>query len=84
MKWEDLIASIDSALSEACAGGDVETIKFFLDNGAFINKLAHFHRTPIFRASFGGHLDAVKVSTFYHLSLFTVINSCDQAHFLAD
>ena len=48
-------------MSEAAAGGCVETVKYFINNGAPVNKLAHFHRTPLFRAAFGGHLAAVEV-----------------------
>ena len=50
-----------SPLSEACAGGDVKTVTFLLDEGADINSIGHFHRTPLYRAAFGGHLDVVKV-----------------------
>lgn len=55
---------IFSALSEASAGGNVETISFLLENGAKINTVGSFHRTPLYRAAFGGHLDAVKVYPF--------------------
>ena len=50
-----------SALSEAAAGGDVATIMFFVQHGVKINAQGQFNRTPIYRASFGGHVDAVKV-----------------------
>jgi len=54
-------ANENTMLSEASAGGNVETIKYLLQNGAHINSQGHYKRTPLYRASFGGHLDAVKV-----------------------
>ena len=52
---------IFSALSEASAGGDPETVLFFIKNGANVNSIGQFHRTPLYRTSFGGHIEAAKV-----------------------
>jgi len=53
-------ANANSALSEASAGGDLETVTFLVENGANINSIGHFHRTPLYRAAFGGHVDSLK------------------------
>ena len=39
----------------------METIKFLIDRGADPNSQGHFLRTPLYRAAFAGHLDAVEV-----------------------
>lgn len=52
-------ANENTALSEAAAGGAVQTIKFLLEYGADPNTIGHFGRTPLYRAVFGGHVEAI-------------------------
>ena len=42
-------------------GGSVDAIKFLLERGADPNTVGRFKRTPLYRAAFAGHLDAVQV-----------------------
>ena len=42
-------------------GGQVELIEFLIDEGADPNSVGQFGRTPIYRASFAGHVEAVQV-----------------------
>ena len=51
----------NTALSEAGAGGNSNTIQFLIDQGADVNSRGRFNRTPLYRAAFGGHLEAVEV-----------------------
>ena len=46
-------------------GGNVETIKFLIDRGADPNSQGQFLRTPLYRAAFAGHLEAVEVSVIF-------------------
>ena len=70
-------ANTNTPLSEAGAGGDVDTIRFLISNGAEVNSQGHFKRTPLYRAAFGGHFDAVKVSlntsVFYDSNTFSIL-----------
>jgi len=50
-----------SALSEASAGGNVETIKFLIEKGADVNSIGAYGRSPLYRAAFAGHLSAVQI-----------------------
>ena len=54
-------ANNNTPLSEASAGGHIETIQMFLERGAEVNSRGHYDRTPLWRAAFAGHLEAVKV-----------------------
>ena len=51
----------NTPLSEAGAGGDPETIKLLLNLGADPNSKGQYGRTPLYRAAFAGHLEAVQV-----------------------
>ncbi len=51
----------NSALSEAAAGGSAETCEWLLRNGAEPNAPGAFARTPLWRATFAGHVDCVQV-----------------------
>ena len=42
-------------------GGNVDVIKFLVEKGADPNSRGQFGRTPLYRAAFAGHLDAVQV-----------------------
>ena len=44
-------------------GGHVDTIQFLIDRGGDPNSQGAFKRTPLYRAAFAGHLDAVQVSS---------------------
>ena len=55
-------ANNNTPLSEASAGGHADTIKLLLSLGASPNNRGQFGRTPLYRAAFAGHLDAVQVS----------------------
>ena len=55
-------ANNNTPLSEASAGGHPDTITLLLSLGANPNSRGQFGRTPLYRAAFAGHLDAVKVS----------------------
>jgi len=50
-----------SALSEASAGGNTDSIKFLIDRGADVNSIGAYGRSPLYRAAFAGHLSAVQV-----------------------
>jgi ankyrin repeat protein len=50
----------NSALSEASAGGSVETCLFLLKQNADPNSRGAFGRTPIWRAAFAGNLECVQ------------------------
>ena len=54
-------ANGNTPLSEASAGGHVNTIKMLLEKGAEINSRGRYERTPLWRAAFAGHLEAVLV-----------------------
>ena len=57
-------------------GGQVEAIKFFIGKGADPNSIGAFRRTPLYRAAFAGHQDAVQVRTFGRKpAVFTIIPS---------
>lgn len=49
----------NTLLSEACAGGDLPTVKLLLSRGADPNNQGEFRRTPLFRASFAGHVHLI-------------------------
>uniref|UniRef100_A0A1I8H3D4 ANK_REP_REGION domain-containing protein n=3 Tax=Macrostomum lignano TaxID=282301 RepID=A0A1I8H3D4_9PLAT len=51
-------ANGNSPLSEAASGGDPESVGFLLQRGADPNRRGQFGRTPLYRASFAGHLAA--------------------------
>ena len=61
-------ANHNTPLSEAAAGGDGETIEFLINKGADLNSRGAFKRTPLYRAAFGGHFNAVQVCQFTHSS----------------
>ncbi len=42
-------------------GGQADAIQLLIEKGAVPNSKGHFDRTPLYRASFAGHLDAVTV-----------------------
>lgn len=44
-------------------GGQTEAINLLTEKGAVPNSRGHFGRTPLYRAAFAGHLDAVKVNS---------------------
>lgn len=52
------------------AAGHVESIKFLLENGADPNTKGQFQRTPLYRAAFAGHMEAVEVRNYHHHQLF--------------
>ncbi|CAB3998861.1 IQ motif and ankyrin repeat domain-containing [Paramuricea clavata] len=54
-------ANGNTPLSEASAGGYVNTIQLLLQKGAEINSRGRYERTPLWRAAFAGHLQAVQV-----------------------
>lgn len=58
-------ANDNTPLSEASAGGHPDTIKLLLSLGANPNSRGQFGRTPLYRASFAGHLAAVQVVLVY-------------------
>jgi ankyrin repeat protein len=45
----------DTALSEACAGGDLATVQLLLELGANPNSQGEHMRTPLYRAAFAKH-----------------------------
>ena len=51
----------NTPLSEAGAGGQQSTIQLLLELGADPNSKGQYGRTPLYRAAFGGYLEAVKV-----------------------
>ena len=51
----------NTPLSEAGAGGDPEAIRLLVGLGAEPNAKGQYGRTPLYRAAFAGHLEAVKV-----------------------
>ena len=55
-------ANNNTPLLEASAGGHADTIELLLGLGANPNSRGQFGRTPLYRAAFAGHLDAVQVS----------------------
>ena len=67
-------ANDNSALSEASAGGALEAITFLLEQGADPNTIGHFGRTPLYRAVFAGHVDAVTLLLKGDYRMFFVCN----------
>ena len=66
-------ANKNTPLSEAAAGGSGETIEFLLKKGADVNSRGAFRRTPLYRAAFGGHLNAIQVGfSVQLLSLYCI------------
>ena len=51
----------NTPLSEAGAGGHCSTVQLLLELGANPNSKGQYGRTPLYRAAFGGYLEAVKV-----------------------
>jgi ankyrin repeat protein len=58
-------ANGNTPLSEASAGGHANTIELLLQKGAVINSRGRYERTPLWRAAFAGHLQAVQVPDFF-------------------
>ena len=54
-------ANNNTPLSEAGAGGHCDTIKLLIEKGANINSKGQYQRTPLWRAAFAGHIQAVQV-----------------------
>ena len=54
-------ANNNTPLSEAGGGGHADTIKLLIQKGANVNSKGHYQRTPLWRAAFAGHLQAVQV-----------------------
>lgn len=54
-------ANNNTPLSEAAGGGHVETIMLLIQRGAVLNSRGRYQRVPLWRAAFGGHLQAVQV-----------------------
>ena len=65
-------ANGNTPLSEAAAGGQPDTIQMLFKMGANPNTKGAFGRSPLYRAAFGGHIEAVKVC-----SMVAHIRSCD-------
>jgi hypothetical protein len=42
-------------------GGNADTVKLLIDYGADVNSRGQFERTPLYRAAFAGHLEAVQM-----------------------
>ena len=59
MDCED--ANNNTPLSEAAGGGHEDTIKMLIQRGANVNSRGRYQRVPLWRAAFGGHLQAVQV-----------------------
>eukprot|EP00794_Sanderia_malayensis_P004654 gene4654-5262_t len=68
-------ANKNSLVSESAAGGSGETIKYLIDKNANVNTRGAFNRTPLYRAAFGGHIQAVQV---------LLENGADPRHFADD
>lgn len=49
-----------SPLSEAGAGGACEVIEWLVSQGANPNSIGRYGRTPLYRAAFAGHVEAVQ------------------------
>lgn len=54
-------ANNNTPLSEAAGGGHVDTIKMLIQRGANLNSRGRYQRVPLWRAAFGGHIQAVQV-----------------------
>jgi len=54
-------ANNNTPLSEAAGGGHADTIKMLIQRGASVNSRGRYQRVPLWRAAFGGHLQAVQV-----------------------
>ena len=54
-------ANNNTPLSEAAGGGHEDTIKMLIQRGANVNSRGRYQRVPLWRAAFGGHLQAVQV-----------------------
>ena len=52
-------------------GGSTEAIQFLIDKGGNLNSIGRFGRSPLYRAAFAGHLDAVQVNNCYTVTLKT-------------
>ena len=61
-------ANNNTPLSEASAGGHSSTVELLISLGGDLNYKAQYGRTPLYRAAFGGHFEAAKVSRvhFHH------------------
>jgi hypothetical protein len=51
----------NTALSEACASGNSDVIKFLLSKGANPNSTGSFNRSSLWRAAFASHLEACQI-----------------------
>ena len=57
-------ANNNTPLSEAAAGGNHPTVELLLSLGGDPNFKGQYGRTPLYRAAFGGHQEAAKVSSY--------------------
>ena len=55
-------ANGNTPISEASAGGQPDTIRLLFKLGGDPNTKGAYGRTPLYRAAFGGHAEAVKVT----------------------
>ena len=66
---EKLVHSTDAngntPLSEAASGGHSDSIQLLIEKGADPNTKGQFDRTPLYRAAFAGHLEAVQVTAIF-------------------
>ena len=60
------------------AGGMPESIKMLLDKGAEPNTIGQFGRSPLYRAAFAGHLEAVQVD--YIVACYSIIQHLGRLH----
>ena len=55
----------NTPLSEAASGGHTDCIQLLIDKGSDTNTKGQFERTPIYRAAFAGHVEAVQVGVVW-------------------
>ena len=69
-------ANGNTPISEASAGGQPDTIRLLFKLGGDPNSKGAYGRTPLYRAAFGGHAEAVKVNQVVSLVLCSTCIEC--------
>ena len=80
MDCED--ANNNTPLSEAAGGGHEDTIKMLIERGASVNSRGRYQRVPLWRAAFGGHLQAVQVCCVDKLKVADAFHLTDPSNML--
>ena len=69
-------ANGNTPMSEAAAGGSADAIRLLVKCGAEPNSKGAFGRTPLYRAAFAGHVEAIQVCDLTLQAQQTLTSTC--------